>query len=331
LKRHLFVPGLLGPMPGLEREDRIALPRLETLLARADRLVEPAGFAEGLFALFGIEVPTGADPPTAAVCFLADTGGEPAGFLLHADPLQLLPDRDRLLAFDLADDPLDAHETAGLVEAFNAHFGEDGVSLCSSPGGCIYLQCDRAPSIRTHPLTTVIGRNVDSFLPEGTERHRWHSLLNETQMLCHGLELNREREARGRPLLGGLWFSGGGSLPPGGRGPVFRMDGDCVLARGLLALRAGAGGDELIVEHAPGRAVTRADPGAWLQALAELEERLPGLMRDCGELHVHPGNGTVYRWTAGSARRLWRRRRSLFERLDTNPWVPHDPGDGKGV
>ena len=51
--RHLFVPGLLGPMPGLEREGRPALPHLETLLARADRLTEPAGYAGALFALFG--------------------------------------------------------------------------------------------------------------------------------------------------------------------------------------------------------------------------------------------------------------------------------------
>lgn len=309
-------------MPGLERDGWKALPHLERLLARADRLVEPVGYAPGLFALFGIETRSGADLATAAVCLLADTGEAPADYLLHADPIRLLPDRDCLLAFDLDDDPLDLDEIARLVEVFNAHFDDDGLRLYGSPTGRLYLGCDRVPSIRTQPLSEVIGRNLDRFLPEGPDRRRWRSLLNETQMLCHGLELNQEREARGRPTLGGLWFSGGGALPPEGEGPVGRVMGDCLLARGLLALRTGVGGDELIIEHGPGRAVTRADPGAWLQALGEIEDRLPTLLRGCEALHVHPGNGTVYRWYARSAWRLWRRRRPLHERLDANPDAP---------
>lgn len=308
-------------MPGLERDGLPALPHLEALLARADRLVEPVGYAAGLFALFGIETPAGVDLPTAAVTCLADTGEAPAGFLLHADPVQLLPDRDCLLAFDLDDDPLGVDEITRLVEAFNAHFSGDGVRLYGSPAGRIYLHCNRVPSIRTHPLSTVIGRNLDLFLPEGEDRHWWCGLLNETQMLCHALEFNREREARGRLTPAGLWFSGGGCLPPGGQGTVARLVGDCALPRGLLALQAGIGGDELVVEHAPGRAVIRADPGAWLQALAELEHRMPGLLRGCEALHVHPGNGTVYLWRARAARRWWRSRRPLFAHLDANPEV----------
>jgi hypothetical protein len=329
LIRHLFVPGLLGPIPGLEREDRQALPRLEMLLARADRLVEPVGYASGLFALFGIETPSGADLPTAAVCFLIDTGEAPEGFLLHADPLHLLADRDRLLAFDLEDDPLDAEEVVQLVDAFNAHFCDDGVRLCASPAGRMYLHCGWVPSIGTQPLSAVIGRALDRFLPDGGDRRWWRGLLNETQMLCHSLQLNRERETRGRPALGGLWFSGGGSLPPGRQTPITRLVGDCALSRGLLALCAGAGGDELIVEHAPARAVMRADPGAWLQALIALEDRMAALLRDCEELRVHPGNGTVYSWRARSARRWWRRKRSLFECLDADLEVPGGPRDDK--
>jgi len=88
------------------------------------------------------------------------------------------------------------------------------------------------------------------------------------------------------------------------------------------------GGDELIVEQALDRAVLRAAPAAWLQALAGLEDRMADLLRDRVELHVHPGNGTVYRWSARSARRFWRKRRSLFDCLDANSEPPY--GD-KGV
>lgn len=317
--RHLFVPGLLGPIPGLERQELQALPHLEMLLARADQYLEPVGYAASLFAAFGIATPAGSDLPTAAICYLADVGEAPADFVMHADPLQLLPDRDCLLAFDFDDDPLDIDEIARLVDAFNAHFNDDGLRLYGSPAGRIYLHCDRTPPVQTSPLSTVVGRNLDLYLPKGEDRRWWRGLLNETQMLCHTLELNDERGARGRPTLGGLWFSGGGKLPQVGPSPVARLIGDCNLSRGLLALRTGVGGDELIVEHAPGRAVMHADSGTWLQTLAELEHRLPSLLRDCDALHVHTGNGKVYCWRARSAWRLWRRKRSLFDSLDANP------------
>ena len=322
--RHLFVPGLLGPIAELEQVDRPALPQLENLLARADRLGEPVGYAAGLFGLFGVQTPADGDLPTAAVSFVGDLGEAPAGFLLHADPLQLLPDRDRLLAFGLDDDPLDTDELAELVDKFNAHFGDDGLYLQASPGGRIYLHCEREPRIRTHPLSTVIGRSLGPCLPDGADRRHWHSLINEAQMLCYALEFNRERESLGRSTLGGLWFSGGGSLPPRVRGTVDRLDGDCVLASGLMALADGVGEDELVVEHAAGRAVVHADPGAWLQALTGVEGLLPELLRACEALHVHVGNGTVYRWNAGTARRFWRRRRSLFDCLDTEQGLSRD-------
>lgn len=314
-------------MPGLGKTARPALPNLEMLLARADRRNEPVGYAAGLFDLFGIETPPGADLPTAAVSFLADSGEVSAGFLLHADPLQLLPDRDRLLAFDLDDDRLDADETAQLLETFNAHFEGDGIRLFGSPAGRLYLHCDQTPSIRTQPLSAVIGRGLDPFLPDGEDRRWWRGLLNETQMLCHALQFNQEREATGRPMLGGLWFSGGGKLPVREKTPVADAVGDCALSRGLLALCTSVGTDEVIAEHALSRAVMRADPGAWLQALAGLEDRMPELLRDCSELHVHTGNGTVYRWHARSAWRVWRRRRSLVDSLDAIPDVPRDPRD----
>ncbi len=318
-------------MPGVERNGRQGLPQLEVLLARADRLVEPVGYAGGLFALFGIDTPVAADLPTAAVSFLGDTGEAPVGFLLHADPVQLIPDRDCLLAFDLNDDPLDGDEVARLVEVFNAHFSDDGIRLFGSRAGHLYLRCDLPPSIQTHPLSAVIGRNLYRLLPEGDDRQRWRGLLNETQMLCHALEFNHEREAQCRPTLGGLWFSGGGSLPPEGQSPVARLVGDGVLPRGLLALRPGVDGDELVIEDALGRAVTRVDQGGWLRALAELEERMPDLLQGCDELYVHPGNGTVYRWFPRLAWRAWRRKRPLFEYLDANPEAPGGPAVDKGL
>lgn len=310
--RHLFLPGLLGPVPGLERSQLKRLPRLETLLARADRLEEPVGFAPSLFALFGVAALPDGDLPTASISYLAETGERPPGYLLQADPLQLHPDRDHLLAFDLVDAPLDADELVELVDGFNAHFGDDGLRLIGSPSGRLYLHSEQPPRVRTEPLQRVIGRNIDGFLPAGEAQRQWRGLLNETQMLCHGLALNQRREREGRPPLGGLWFSGGGALPSVGEGPVGRLMGDCLLSQGLLSLRPGTDAGELRVDHALDVALMHNDAVAWLQAVSVIEGQLEALLTDGAELQLHPGHGLVYRWHARSARRFWRPKRPLF-------------------
>lgn len=314
--RHLFVPGLLGPVPGITRAERPPVRCLETLLARADRAPEPHGHARALFALFGVESASDRDLPSAAVCALADTGEAPAGYVLHADPLRLHPDRDQLLAFDLTADPLQADEIGELVQAFNDHFCDDGLNLYASTEGRMYLGCACPPSLRTHPLSAVSGRAVDGLLPDGEDRRRWRGLLNETQMLCHGLPLNQLREQGGRPTLGGLWFSGGGELPRRGQGRIARIVGDDVLARGLMALQGTAGDDELIVESALQVAAQRGDVAAWLQQLLRIEDRVATLVEDGVPLHLHSGRGLVYRWSARAARRWWRRRRPLADYMD---------------
>lgn len=317
-------------MAGLRPDRWQSLPHVERLLARADRRPEPVGYAAGLLALFGIEPSEGADLPTAALCFLADTGERPGGFVLHADPLELVPDRDCLRAFSLDADRPDSGELAELVGAFNAHFGDDGIRLLCSDSGRLYLYCDRTPSIETTPLPVVVGRDLDPFLPTGAEGEQWRALLNETQMLCHSLPSNQAREATGRRTVGGLWFSGGGGIPPMGPAPVARLVGDDDLARGLLMLGELVGGDdELIVDTAPGRAVQHVDAEAWVGALADLEGRMPHLMRDCDALHLHPGNGTVYTWHARAARRFWRRQRPLVARLDVDGQTPGGRRDAK--
>jgi hypothetical protein len=330
LIRHLFVPGLFGPLAELEHHQWPRLPRLEALLARADRDSEPAGYMAALFGVFGIAPESGEDLPSAAVAFLGDTGERPPGFVLHADPLQLLPDRDQLLAFDLDDEPLNGDEIASLVTTFNAHFSEDGVRLHGSPSGRIYLHCGSAPDLRTHALSVVLGRNLDPYLPEGKDQRRWRGLLNETQMLCHSLDFNRERESRGQPVLGGLWFSGGGEVPVEGEAAIGEVSGDCLVARGLVALAAGGGEDELLVEPALEAAVTRGDAAKWLRALADLETHLPGL-QDCASLHVHTGDGSVYRWHARMARRWWRRRRPLADYIHSGRTLSRGLRNDNGV
>jgi hypothetical protein len=325
--RHLVAPGLFGPMPDVDPHGWRSLPGLERLLAQADRHDAPIGYAPTLFTLFGVEAAADADLPTAAVSLLGETGAAPAGYLLHADPMQLMPDRDCLRAFDLGDSRLGEHERAELVDAFNGHFAQDGLTLFSTDRGQLYLRCDGVPRIRTQPFSSVLGRNLDPLLPLGGDERQWRGLLNETQMLCHTLALNRDREARGLPTLGGLWFSGGGVLPAARPGPIGRLHGDSDLAQGLYSLQAGDGSDELVIESAVRLAVLRVNQQDWFEALARLEGRLPALTAACDALCLHPCNGTRYHWHPGLAWRFWRRRRPLIAYPASGPGKASDlPG-----
>jgi hypothetical protein len=286
---------------------------LERILARSDQWDEPPGYAQALFATFGRPLPPDAEIPTAAVSWLGETGEAASGCWMHADPLHLVPDRDSLLAFDLADAPLDANEIGQLLEAFNSHFREDGIALASSPGGRLLLRCSETPSIVTQPLTSVLGRHLDRFLPTGDHSRFWQGLMNETQMLCHALPFNPLREAHGRPTLGGLWFSGAGCLPGTSASAVGQVEADCLLARGLIRLAAPRGEDEVVVDHAMAGSVERADADAWLRSVERLESRMPDLLQGCEAFHLHPCDGTVWRWRKGSAWRFWRRQRPLVE------------------
>ncbi len=309
--RHLFVPGLFGPIRGMDPVIRGEVPNLEKLLARADRMTEPPGLADSLFALCGIEPVPGADLPTAAVSLYGEDGATAAGFVMHADPLHLVPDRDWVLAFGLAQDTLAGDEIAEVVDAFNAHFADEGLTLFASRSGRLYLRCDPPPSVVTYPLDAVIGRRLGAFMPTGPEERRWRGLLNETQMLCHSLACNQSRESHGRLTIGGLWFSGGGVLPQPGKTTVAALRGDSDLARGLLALSESVGNDELVAEQAPWRAVLAADAQAWNASIRDLDARVPGLLADCGALVIHTGDGVAYRWQPSANWRVWRRQYPL--------------------
>ena len=66
------------------------------------------------------------------------------------------------------------------------------------------------PSLADLPCASpdrVIGRNVDRWLPAGTQARLLRRLQNEVQMLLYTLPLNAEREARGALPVNSFWLS----------------------------------------------------------------------------------------------------------------------------
>jgi hypothetical protein len=313
---HLVVPGLLGPAPrGVERIPR--LPDLERLLARGERRSGAASYAGALFELFGLPPAAEQDLPTAALCHARETGAAAGGWVLHADPVHLRADQDRLLLFDAGVLALESEEAAALVDCFNAHFAADGLRLEAPTPGRWYLHCAEAPGVRTTALDQVTGRNIDPYLPAGPRARFWRGVLNETQMLFHEHAVNLERATKGREPVGGIWPSGGGCMPARGSTRVARLAGGDLLAQALAAhadtLPSAA--DGLIVEAAPWQAMLAADGAGWLAALVEFDRRLGEWLGGEVPLRLYACDGREIHWERSMRRRWWRRLKPFADQL----------------
>jgi hypothetical protein len=315
--RHLVLPGLLGPLPaGADPAQAPRLRHVERLLARGRREPAPAGLERQLFRLFGLDALAGADElPTAALSYRHDHGRVPAGWVMHADPVHLRPDQDRLLLFDAAGLDIAAGEAASLVDLFNRHFAGDGLRLSAPHPARWYLEADEEPAITTVELSKVVGRNIDASLPDGPRAVFWRQLLNEVQMLFFDAPVNQARDAQGRPGVSGLWLSGVGRMPARGRSSIVEIHGDAPLLRGLAAASEPLGRDALVLDDVAWRAVLDADATAWTRAVQAMDARLGAWLEEGGDLAVHPCDGESIHWDRAGRRRWWRRARPFGDWL----------------
>jgi hypothetical protein len=316
----LVVPGLLPA----EAE----APALALLLARGRRAeAAPAALEPWLaraFALDGEALPAGALSAHAAGLDAA------AGHWLRADPVHLRADRDRLLLIPAEGFSIAAAEAAALAEALGKHYANEFSLHVLRPD----LWCLRSPgemAVRARPPLEIAGRDVDPELPD----QRFHALLNEMQMALYQHPVNTAREARGEPVVNGLWLWGAGALPAAPQVPWASLSAEEPAALGLAklaGLRHRAPGPEAAawLERAPddGRhlvlleelrgAQALGDAAALADRLAALEVRwfapLLAALRAgrIGMLTVHaPEAGLAFETARGDLRRFWRRPRPL--------------------
>ena len=322
---HLQGPGLLGPLPRTALAGGPAFPALARLLSRAD---PRAGPAPPLFQ------PSRLPPGPVA---LLGVGGHPgAQWWFRARPVHLRADRDRLLLFAgdaVAPSP---DETAELVGAFNGLFTDRGLELVERAGHW-FLRCAEPPEVELDSLEAVAGRYLDQHLPSGPDARSWRAILNEAQMLFHGLACNARRSERGRPEINGLWAWGGGRLDVAGvRAAVDSVFADCPELRGMAILAglsprpapsgypamASTGGTCLVHLEAPAAALGEHDLDAWELAMADLERDwaaplLAALQgRSLARLVIDAGADRHWCLTPGGLRRFWRPVRPLARWLD---------------
>lgn len=330
---HLVIPGLLWPKDSINDITRgLGLPALATLLGRG-RVVRRHAlpFEHWLCHAFGVQSP---EMPCGALR-LSGEGIDPGsdGWLC-VDPVHLRFSRDTLVVGGAAELDLGQDEAEQLAAVLGVHLAEFGELVVPHPRRW-YLRLQHPARITTNAVSTVTGRTIEPFLPQGDDARAWRRFINEAQVLLHNHPLNAAREAEGRTTVNSLWPWGAGTLPPGASAPAAHVHADHPLAHGLAKLAGVAAspvparpddavpGSLTLLEHL-GEAARSLDAPAWRASLAELEEhwfapllaalrsrRLPGLrltaLGDAASIDVTIGAGDLWK--------LWRRPKSLCDIL----------------
>jgi hypothetical protein len=339
----LVVPGLFGATRRFDisasADSELRLPALETFLARADHHAQAGQGTEArVFALFGVEPEEGADSPVAAVTRVLDLGIIDNGWWLRADPVHLVPDRDRLVLHDSQSFDLTQDEATRLAAELGESYAADGWILKAPRPGRWYLKPPLAPRLSTTPLPEVVGRDIHPYLPQGRDGKAWRTLLNELQILLHTAQVNGEREQAGKPPVNSLWFWGGGRLPkvrPAKWSQVWSLEPVSLgLARlceipvaapaaSFLAWQRQAatqsGDAHLVVLDDARASLQYGDRARWQEVIRRLEGDwfVPMLAalgsRQLQSLTLLDETGPAYELTPRGARRWWRWRRRVAQ------------------
>ncbi len=207
---HLIIPDLFLPkeIAGKVCKD-LQIPALERLLARGNEIdsvhsrISNYSLESALCAAFDMAAP--AEVQIGGVSAAFDQLGE--GYWLRCDPVQLSMQNDLLLLQEVEPSH---EEAAGICKSMNDYFLGDGMEFFAPHPKRWYVRSTLSRRIHTTPLPAVLGSNVHGIMPEGEDATRWHSLLNEIQMLLYSHPVNEAREARGELPVNSVWLWGGG-------------------------------------------------------------------------------------------------------------------------
>ncbi len=283
-KIHIVIPDLFLPQQLASYASKdLCLPALEKLLARSQGMPLDIDTLEAwLCESFGV-----GNMVIAPLTLQADGIQPTDAYYLRADPVGVSRQRDQVvLQADLA---LSEQEAAQLCASLNAHFAIDGLHFLAPHPQRWYLQLEHIPAMETHPLPQVVGADMHAHLPYGADALRWHSVLNEIQMLFYEHEVNLAREQRGEVAVSGVWLWGGGMLPEKILRPFTSVAGDSELAHAFASAAelpvlthvatmpegwAALDGDLLLVCEGLRSALQGADIGKWRTVVQQFEKNI---------------------------------------------------------
>jgi hypothetical protein len=316
----LMLPGALIPnLLASELSAALQAPALSRVVARATPSGEWSAPTEGQVPedhwlareVFGTHSPA----PTAPYAWAELSGRrETSKTTWRAEPIHVAIGRDSLIVQSLHDAPVTEPEAEALLIAANELCATEQCDL-QRVGADWFLLCEHAWSLRPPPLTAVTGAPLPLPDVDTADALRWSRLHNDIQMRWHAHPVNEAREARGVPVVSGLWLHGGGTWKALPRMPWSRVHSHrsdlhgAAHAAGALAasVEAAPDSDALLMWDDALPACSSADWPAWLEAMAKIDRRiaaLPGAEIDL----VLSGRRRLRQWRTRPSDRfkLWR-------------------------
>ena len=209
---HLIIPNLFLPKDFvIEVCNGLKVPALEGLLARGNKIKtlsfesSKQSLESALCAAFDMIAPD--EVPIGGVSAAFDQLG--GGYWLRCDPVHLSMQNDLLLLQEVNPSQ---DEALGICASMNEYFVGDGLEFFTPHPKRWYVRSKLSGRIHAAPLPKVVGTNVHGIMPKGEDATRWHSLLNEMQMLLYSHPVNEAREARGELSVNSVWLWGAGQL-----------------------------------------------------------------------------------------------------------------------
>lgn len=210
----LLIPGLFGPKASFSTDYIPQVDSLEFILGRAQRrtLLEESYYRQA-GTLLNLATDPRQDIPAAAITRLLDDHEPPQGYWLRVDPVHLSPDRDGLILIDTSAFELNQHDSLAVAAEVRQVLQVYGWNLEAPHPNRWYIKFDKKPDINTTDIASVVGQDINHYLPTGNDAKGFLQIMNEIQMQLHDSDINRERQARGEVPVNSIWFWGLGELP----------------------------------------------------------------------------------------------------------------------
>ncbi|THU00609.1 hypothetical protein E9531_10000 [Lampropedia puyangensis] len=134
------------------------------------------------------------------------------GWALMA-PAHLHITTDSISLLDPSGLALSAQDNAALLQAVQALWAEDGLTLQALPNGHWLAKAPWLHGLALPSLDRAINRDVRAWMPELRQTKTLQRLQTEAQMLLYNHAANDARTAQGLAPINALWVWGTGSIP----------------------------------------------------------------------------------------------------------------------
>jgi hypothetical protein len=185
-------------------------PQLEGLIVRASLSIRDTDWRDEAFRLIAVDP----EPvPAIAPAALHAAAGMTAGaWVCVATPVHWVAGMTGVTMPQDGILQLSSGEAEALATDFNRVFRDAGVRLAVGCAATLFCVFDRALEVMACDPEAVLGHDVFSFQPTGTDAPRVRRLMSEMQIWLFDHEVNRARAAQA-PITG-LWLWGGGMMLP---------------------------------------------------------------------------------------------------------------------